>query len=421
MPKRTCQVHIYVSIAVLCNALVALLSAPPLASAQAQTDSAAIVQSQENQSAGLAATWLGSSDARTRAWGAYLALRDRRRELLPQLIGLAEAYPVKIGPLSPTERDDHDATLGVLDAIIQMDGKIPPERAAKLYPDFPVQALILLGREGSAASGFLLNIFREENSQIAAAAHSQSAPLIFFATNDKTSTITMSPMTYGTLAWLAVGDLLMKLRPPGFAAEVLGSFTVDARVRVADEGSGGVPAGGIGGSCSSGGPPPRRPGWPLVGNYLFWGANYLFSENILLAGGTDPSFYTRIVGGAVPISRGGETTCQMMPALDMLREHFLTSLAGEPAGDPPVRSSVQATITWRNNEQYLGDLHAFINRQQVLFDKLSSRLTDAGQMSVEGGASTRPSLLVRISDERSKKPSSLPVLQNTESNVKIMN
>src|SRR5579862_2860984 len=105
-----------------CFALAVVVTTSPLTRVHAQSDPEAIVQSQENQTAGLAAAWLGNSDARVRAWGAYLALRDRRRELLPQLIGLAEAYPVKTEPPSPTERNDHDAMLGVLDAVIQMDG-----------------------------------------------------------------------------------------------------------------------------------------------------------------------------------------------------------------------------------------------------------------------------------------------------------
>ena len=57
-------------------ALAVALTASWAAPAQTPADPAAIVQSQENQSAELAAAWLGSSDARVRAWGAYLAQRD---------------------------------------------------------------------------------------------------------------------------------------------------------------------------------------------------------------------------------------------------------------------------------------------------------------------------------------------------------
>ncbi len=373
-----------------CFALAAVAGAGTSANAQPQTDPAAIVQSQENQSAGLAATWLSSGDARTRAWGAYLALRDRRRELLPQLIGLAEAYAVKSGPLSSTERNEHDAMLGALDAVIQMDGKISPDEAAKLYPEFPVQALIFLSRGGPAASSFLLNIFREENSH--------------------------------TLAWLAAGDLLAlrpdpNLRAAGFAAAVLGGLTVDAEVRVVDEGSGPRRGRGVGGSCPFTPPSPWPVGWPPIASYFF---GFIDRSSVLLAAGADPSLYTRAAGKAVLYTE--MPPCEWLkPNRDVVREHFLANLAEEPTGNPSVRSTVETTITWRNNAQYLRDLRAFTDQEQDLFDKLSAKLMAAGPLSAEERASVRPSLLVRISDDRSKKPSSLPVVQNTESNVKIVN
>jgi hypothetical protein len=83
-------------LAASCFVLAMGLVASPCASAQVETDPAAIVRSQERQSAERAADWLGSPDARVRAWGAYLALRDGRRKLLPQLIGLAEAYSATV-------------------------------------------------------------------------------------------------------------------------------------------------------------------------------------------------------------------------------------------------------------------------------------------------------------------------------------
>ncbi len=111
-------------IAASCLALVMAVTACPDVRAQTPVDPEVIVKSQENQSAGLAAAWLGSSDPRVRAWGAYLALRDRRRELLPQLVGLTETYLVTGGsPASPTEYDERAAMLGVLDAIVQIDGR----------------------------------------------------------------------------------------------------------------------------------------------------------------------------------------------------------------------------------------------------------------------------------------------------------
>lgn len=189
---------------------------------------------------------------------------------------------------------------------------------------------------------------------------------------------------------------------------------VDARVRVIDEGSSPAALGaGIGGSCASGGGPSPRPGWPQVGNYFF--ADY---GQTFLAGGPDPSFYARRVSG--PDSIGGEFVCGFMRAPDVLREHFLASLAGDDPEDPTVRSSMQTTIMWQNDQQYLRELRTLVDQQQSQFEKLGKKLMDAGVISAEERASLRPSLQVRISDERSNKPSTLPVVQNTESNVKIM-
>jgi hypothetical protein len=94
-----------------CVALAVAVTASWAAPAQTPADPAAIVQSQENRSAELAVAWLGSSDARVRAWGAYLAQRDHRRELLPGLIGSAEEYPVKPGLLGACRDEKADAGL----------------------------------------------------------------------------------------------------------------------------------------------------------------------------------------------------------------------------------------------------------------------------------------------------------------------
>ncbi len=278
-------------------ALAVAITASWATPAQTPADPAAIVQSQENRSAELAAAWLGSSDARVRAWGAYLAQRDHRRELLPKLIGLAEAYPAGPGLLADsTGRDDHDAMLGVLDAILQLDGRLSPEKAATLYPEFPVQSLVFLSHGDPEADHFLLDIFREE-SQL-------------------------------TGAWLAAGNMLMNRKPPGFAAAILGAFTVDAHIRVVDKGSGAVPGNGYGGSCSSGTREPRT-GWPPVGNYYTTGLDHYFPGNAgggLLADGTDPSFYVRVVGAADPEGSRDERRCDPKPNRALLKR----ALSGRP-------------------------------------------------------------------------------------------
>jgi hypothetical protein len=55
-----------------CVALAMVAPVSRTVRAQTQADPAVIVQSQEKQSVGLVAEWLGNSDARVRAWGRTL-------------------------------------------------------------------------------------------------------------------------------------------------------------------------------------------------------------------------------------------------------------------------------------------------------------------------------------------------------------
>jgi hypothetical protein len=292
--------------------------------------------------------------------------------------------------------------LGVLDAIVQMDGTIPPEEAAILYPTFPVQALIFLARGRPAASRVLLNIFEEQTRRKPAVP--AGAPLVADGLAEDAQEVD---------AWLTAGHLLMNIKPAGFAAAVFADLAVNAQVRVVDDGSGGRLGGGIGSSCSGGGLP-SWPGWPPVGNYRFAGPG-----SVVLANGADPSFYERVVGGALPSDN--ERACGWRRSRDLVSEHFLATLAGEPVGDSTVRASVKRTITWKDDEQYLKDLRAFIDLQQDAIDTLGAKLMAAGLLSAEERRLVRPSLQVWISDERTKTLSSLPTLQNAETNVKIVN
>jgi hypothetical protein len=353
--------------------------------AQSQDDPARIVQAQESEGAALAEAWLASSDPRARAWGAYLVLRDRQSQLIPRLATLLEAYPVKVTVRNGRDRDEHNAMLSVLDAVIQLNDVISPEAAAKLYPEFPAPSLILLSRSGPASDGYLLDIFGKEDK--------------------------------ATGAWLAAGNLLMNGKSPGFTASVLGNLKVDDRVRVVDDRSAADRGVGSGGSCSSG-LPSTKTGWPLVGNY------YISRHGMLLADGADPSFYFRRVGGPDANAQSGDYQCEfifLQSKRDTFRERFLAKLVGESPDNPSVRSQVSETIAWKSDAQYLNDLRSVVRRQQDLFEKLRMKLVASGLLTPEESATVKPSLEIRVLDVRSKRPSNLPPLQQTDSNVQIVN
>src|SRR5579862_9298584 len=207
-----------------------------LASAQ-QPDPAAIAAGIGQQSGQLAREWLHSSDGRTRAWGAYLALRDRRRELVPDLIAFLENYLP--GPaISQAARDEHDAIMAALDALIQLQAAVPLPDVAKIYPEFPLQALLLLPQSEPAydRTNFLMNLFQIEE--------------------------------HNPGVWQASGNMLARPQAWAFGALVLKSLTVRALVVVVD--SAGQRYGrGIAGDCFGPETPLLKSGWPEVGRYDF--------------------------------------------------------------------------------------------------------------------------------------------------------
>jgi hypothetical protein len=351
--------------------------------AQAPSDPAEIVGARLEESARLAAEWVHSPDTRVRAWGAHLALRDRHTVLLPRLVELVGRYAASTAPAKTRNAAEHASMVSVLDAIIQLDGRIPASDAARLYSEFPTPALILLSHGQPAADTFLLDIFRKEDAAIG--------------------------------AWTAAGNLLVNRPPPGFAALVLGQLTVEARVRVIDAASPNELPRGVAGSCLSGMPQPTL-GWPLVGNY------YISTRGMLLAAGTVPMYYVRVVSGPDFEGPRAEFPCvfHFLQDWNRMREGWLARLAGE--GDvPSVRASVVRTIDWRSHRQYLRELRDVIDREQAQFAALAKKLVASGALNEQERVATAPTLRVHIEDARTVRSSPLPRPQNVSRNVTIVN
>jgi hypothetical protein len=283
--------------------------------------------------------------------------------------------------LSAQETEAHDAMQTALDAIIQLDKTIPAEAAANLYPEFPVQSMILLSRGGAAAGPFLLQIFRQEQ---------------------------------GPEAWLAAGNLLLDTKPPGFAAAVLGQFSVEATIRVVD------PLGGIGGSRGEGGGVcgdtlsiPPRPGWPAIAAYHF--AMEAAPGRVLISGGPDPVYYVRRSANAGQGTGFGE--CGGPLDRDRTRSRFLARLIGIPLDDALVRPKVSTMIEWHDEVQYLKAVHTFVDGEQARFGTLADKLLDRGLLSTEE-KDIRPTLNLQISDNRTAA-TGLPPVQDLPSNVRL--
>ena len=345
----------------------------------AQGDPARLVQAQRQESIQLASSWLESEDPRTRAWAAFLVGRDELVALLPRLRALVQKSITATAPLGNEERE---ATRAAIDAILRLNGSVPPDEAAAIYAQFPAASLILLSRAldtGPASrtketSDVLLKIFREE--------------------------------TRGFAGWLTAGNLLAERRIPGFAAAVLKETTIVVDVRVIVPGGISGPPGGIAGSCLGGARSgDTHPDWPAVGNY------YVSDRGTLLSRGTYPTFYTRVVGPPEPEASGPDLRCAFgsWVSRDNLRPAFLTRLAGVSADR--LNAVERRTVTWRTDAQYLQDLRAVVAAQRTLIAELVGRLVKNGALTEEERLAAQPTILVQVLDARGgvkRRPLPLP-------------
>jgi hypothetical protein len=357
-----------------------------LASAQqAPPDPVTVMGSLDKQMGPMASTWLHSADPRMQAWGAYLVLRDRHTEAIPDLLGMLAGFPVVEEVATPGDADRHDVMLGVLDALIQFGAQVPAVDAERIYPEFPVQSLILLSRSQEDTTPALLAIFKSERRSPA--------------------------------AWLAAGALLLKRRAEGFAAAVVEAMTVHALVMVTEPGTG-YGSGGSALCCGAGLPPKTKDGWPPLGVYAFGGCgDRLQPGATLLAEGTDPAYYHRQVNASYQVE--GVLSCGCVPDRDLVRQHYLTTLLSDSTERPPVRAHVSHTIVWQGLDAYRSELVAFIGEQEHIFAELARRLGEQSLLSEVEVKSARPTLQMRVSDQRATQEPALPAVTGLAENITV--
>jgi hypothetical protein len=357
---------------------------------QSVSDPAAVMNGLDKQITPLTNAWLKNDDPHTQAWGAYLALRDRRVDAVPALVEMLAKYSIAGEVFGQTSGDRHDAMLEVLDALIQLGARVPAAEAQRIYPDFPIQSLILLSRSKiDDASPALFSIFKSE----------QRWPI----------------------AWLAAGNLLAQQTVAGFAAAVFEGMTVHAQVIVVDPNH--QVGGGEGGSCFSGDRSIEKTGWPPVGLYKFGacglGGGGLGGRNgaTILAGGTDPATYHRTVATNYTADDGPACLCDL--DRDLMRQHYLTRLVGASVEAPPIHAHVSHTIIWQGPDAYVLDVNDFVAGQQREFGELARRLARWRQLNDEEVKSLRPALQIEIQDRRASQGPSLPKAGPFAANVTI--
>ncbi len=358
---------------------------------------------QRNQTAELAARWLRSGDPRLQAWGAYVVLRDKHKEFIPDLVALVHDYKMAGWQFPLVEEDRHDAMLAVLDDLIQFYVVIPSQDAAKLYPEFPAQSIILLSRGNKDATDFFMEIFRDEKLH--------------------------------ALEWQAAGNFLAQIEAPGFAVDVIGKMTVHATIKVTTTGEIRF-ARGVGFGCSIA-MPKAEPDWPEVGNYSLTGSvapesdwprvgaeKYLEQHSavaLFLVAGPIPVYSQRTVDALYDqirhARRDGDGCGANYVDWDSLRERYVTRMVSAKQDSPPLKAYFNETIAWKDQNDYLQYIRNLARQQRAAFAEVVAKLKNGGWMTTDEAGTAKLKLEITIVDDRDDKTIPLPRPDNLGDNV----
>lgn len=269
---------------------------------------------------------LDSRDTRTVAWAAYNAGAYHRVEAIPRLQQLLESPPAT-GPF------EERAFIAVLmDALIQLDAKLPARILVPHMQRHPVQTFVLLSR-ATDREGVLLDLLPQLTS----------------------------------IQWFAAANLLFEDRSPGLVEHLARTVKLQLTVHVADDehlapGAGHSVSVGI--ACGIGQDPPA---YPPHAEYRF----VLGSQpgTTVLAPGPHPVYYSRTVTTSLQYGVSEATTGG--PSGED-RMEYLRAMSIDRGG-VPFRAHSMEIVVWSTPEafsQRVRELRAGVARRfQYLVDE----------------------------------------------------
>lgn len=304
------------------------------------------------------AEWLESGDARTVAWAAHYALRDKNTAGIPLLLAYLHKHafdPVFEAGADysrdywPEVRDATDAMAAALDALIVFRAQVPPMDLLQIVQVLPDHALIL-GIIPAPQEEVLEYIY-------------MTGGVKHLRQNEHYRAVRSDPSSAADfMRWVAAANVLVNRESRGFAQHVFDDFTLNLHLLVVDENSGFMGGGGCGEDQTPG--RERDLDWPPVGAFGFLIPNVAergFHSGVE-AGETEPQGELIAPGGiAVKLIRRVTRSygyaqyappCPRIPPADV-RAHWLEKMGTgsygkgrsfdpwNPGAEEPVRSTSQ--------------------------------------------------------------------------------
>ena len=322
--------------------------------------------------------WLPNGSPVQQAWAAYWIGRDHWYEEIPKLLDLASALQAHSGTGSSNGTDNDLLLAAVLDALIQLHGDVPKANSEALYPEFPVQALVLLSRTSDDARDALSKIMDSATQPI---------------------------------TWLAAADLLAADPPAGFTARLVKAITIHMTIELLSPGQGGIGR-GEGGSCGEGSNTARG-GWPPAG--LYYLSLHDSPTSALLADGENPVYVRR-----VDPEQDAPEHCAEDMFLDIagLPRDLVGQLLGLKKEQFALQLNPSLDLTWSTRQAYVDAADEFVQKQRDALQQTVAALEAQGLLTGVEAESNRPSLGVAVLDLRREK-APLPSLSLTDPSITV--
>jgi len=285
------------------------------------------------------------------AWGSWLAAQARTSDLVPRIRAVADRY------LVAKDWREEIVTSAALDALIQMQARVPSAWCATFLEKWPAQSIVLLSFVADDAGPVLLDVIRNRR---------------------------------GTL-WLAAANQLLARRTPGFAAHLLDDIEVIALVFLTRDKSP-IPLGVVGSELGSGhSGVARLPGFPPLASYHL--ASSPNPGGVLLTLGPVSIYYFREVSapGETPVTTRQDTTAP----LTRHRLQYAWALLGF-GGRPGLLAAVESrSVVWTNQRNLDTEIEAFKSDVEQKFAGLLEQLV-SGRFLTTDEARALPPLKIRV-------------------------
>jgi hypothetical protein len=301
---------------------------------------------------------LESPDSKDQTWGAWLAGQGKVRDAASLLQRIVEKQITAAN--ASTVNPPLDTAL---DALIQLEAKVPPAFILMIYKKRPAQALVLLSKFGSERNALLLDLGE----------HANGAEL------------------------LAIVNMLIEHRTPGTAALLLKNLKIYSSLVLVDEGSQdpgeamvGTPTFMIAGDPAAGHP-------PLA---YYWLTDEPRRGDIVLALGPRSIFYQRVLSppGVTPEVAMFGVNFDMK---DRLR--YISVLAGQDF-QMPLNTEQLRSVIRRGKGSPDADIREF--RQEIvrLYSMLVRALAERNLLTSEEATTlAEPMIKLDVRDLRTKQ------------------